>query len=161
MAAIGLGLLALVFFLRRKKKNNANAEKTSSTEQSPMPPGAQMSHQSYYDGSQAGYPPQQQQYMQTSPSPNQGFYPQGNTPPMPHNAQSPSASQMTDPRMSHVTTSPAPTWSPAYGNTPPPNQYQQQPVPFQPGGPQGHPQQLHEAPVDSSDQHRGEMHEMG
>ncbi|OAQ74295.1 transmembrane alpha-helix domain-containing protein [Pochonia chlamydosporia 170] len=163
VAAIGIGLLALFFILRRKK-NAAGKSQPSSSDQSPMPPnatpGAPMT-QAYYGGSPPpqGYPPQQ--YPQNTPSPPVGYYPQG----APMDPNSPTQSHMTDPRMSHMTTSPAPTWTNSYG-TPPPGQ---QPAGFQPiggtppaqGQPHTQPQgPVHEAPAQTGENHRGQMHEL-
>jgi hypothetical protein len=125
-------------------------------------PGVAPMTQSYYGGSPQpqGYPPQQQ-YPQNTPPPV-GYYPQG----APLDPNSPTASHMTDPRMSQMTTSPAPTWTNSYG-TPPPGQ--QPPVGFQPvpvsppvqGQPQFQPQgPVHEAPAQTGENHRGQMHEL-
>ncbi|KAK2590455.1 hypothetical protein QQS21_011856 [Conoideocrella luteorostrata] len=188
VAAIGLGLLALFFFLRRKKNRTEEGKmQTPQSNQSPMPPNASPGMpmtQAYYDpkfgGSPPlqqqqgyppqGYPPQQQQYQQNTPPPHGGYYPQQSLDP-----HSPTTSQMTDPRLSHMTTSPTPTWTNAYGTPPPPGH--QQPVaaaglsPPMPGQPQGqfpgqtqpqHPPGgvVHEAPTQTGDNHRGQMHEL-
>ncbi|KFG82826.1 hypothetical protein MANI_008140 [Metarhizium anisopliae] len=178
VAAIAIGLLALVFFLRRNKKNSGKSQTTSTTDHSPMPPnatpGAPMA-QSYYGGPPLpqGYPPQKP-YPQNTPSPPVGY----NSPGGGVDPSSPTQSQMTDPRMSHLTTSPAPTWTNSYATTPP---IQQQPAGFQPMGGtppiQGHPQTqsqsqpqpqpqpqpqgvVHEVPAQTGENHRGHMHEL-
>ncbi|TWU74921.1 hypothetical protein ED733_004570 [Metarhizium rileyi] len=178
VAAISIGLVALVLCLRRNK-NNGGKSQTTSNDQSPMPPnampGAPMT-QSYY-GAPAphGYPShqeypqqqqqQQQQYPQTTPSPPVGYYSHA----VP-DLSSPTQSHAPDPRMSHVTTSPAPTWTNSYASTPPAHQ---PPAGFQPmdgtsplqGTTQPQPQPkpqgaVHEVPSQTHDNHRGQMHEM-
>ncbi|KHN95872.1 uncharacterized protein MAM_06234 [Metarhizium album ARSEF 1941] len=168
VAFIAIGLLALVLLLRRNKKNSGKSQTTSS-DHSPMPPNATPGvpvTQSYYGVPPSqGCPPQQ-----NTPSPPVGYYSPGGA----VEPSSPTQSHMTDPRISHLTTSPAPTWTNSYTATPP---GQQRPTGFSPVGGtspiegrphtqvQSQPQPqlqglLHEAPAQTGDNHRGQMHEL-
>ncbi|KAG5984501.1 hypothetical protein E4U55_004494 [Claviceps digitariae] len=195
VALIILCLLALFFFLCHRKSRPAGKMETPLSNQSPMQPNAaagmsttqnQNQNQAYYEPNSNGpsplqtYPPQQQ-YPHTTPPPQAGHYPQPSLSP-----STPTASHVTDPRISQMTTSPTPTWPNAYG-TPPPGQLPQpqqhqasgfQPVQGQqqqqqqsqprPQGqqPQAYQQQqppqgpVHEVPAETSDNHRGQMQEM-
>lgn len=162
---LGLGLLALFLFLRRKKSKAAGQTETETppSNQSPMQPGASPGMpmtQAYHDPKSSASPPPpqeyppQQQYQHTTPSPQGGYYPQQSLGP-----SSPTASHMTDPRMSHITTSPTPTPANAYA-TPPPDQL---PQPGQRPHTQAPPPpgSVYEAPAQTGDNHRGQMHELG
>lgn len=189
VAAIGLGLSALFLFLRRKKSKAAGQTETPPSNQSPMQPGASPGMpmtQAYHDPKFSVSPPPppqeyppQQQYPHTTPSPQGGYYPQQSLGP-----SSPTASHMTNPRLSHIATSPTSTPTPTPANasaTPPPDQLpqpqpqpqQHQPGGFQPGQGQQHygqrphtqpppsPGPVHEASAQTGDDHRGQMHELG
>ncbi|KAG6010293.1 hypothetical protein E4U21_007342 [Claviceps maximensis] len=138
VAVIGLGLLALFFFLRRKNSRKAGKMAKPSSNQSPMQPNASTGMSTTQNHNQAYYPPKfngplptqtyptQQQYPQPTPpsQPQGGFYPQASVSP-----SSPTASHVPDPQISQTTTSPTPTWLNAYATPPPGPMLQSQPLP--------------------------------
>ncbi|UNI20196.1 hypothetical protein JDV02_006309 [Purpureocillium takamizusanense] len=175
VAAIGIAGIIAFFCLRRGKKQ-ADAGKTASPpmEQSPVqhpsvPPPSMMQqqqqqpgpHTSYYNPNYApsvqSYLPPNQQYPQTMPPPLGGYYPAAADPSLA--PTSPTASHMThmtDPRTN--STSPGvPQWGGYPAPGPGPQQQQQPPPPhgFQPQQPV-----IYEASAQTSDNHRGQMHEL-
>ncbi|KAG5925528.1 hypothetical protein E4U42_004203 [Claviceps africana] len=174
VAVISLGLLALFLFLcLRRKKRRTTGVGTSSSNPPPTQPDVSSQNQNheYHDSkinspsSQQPYPPQQQYRHTTSPA-QTGYYPPPSLSP-----SSPTASHANDPRTGQMTTSPTPPWTysyvtppsdhppqkhPAAGLQPIPGQQQQPPTlgPSPPYGP------VHEVPAQTSDNHRGQMHEL-
>ncbi|KAL6892274.1 hypothetical protein GGI43DRAFT_386771 [Trichoderma evansii] len=144
LALIGL---AVFFFLRRKNSAAAGHEPVSQNAPPPVvypAPGMQQNQQAYYDPKfaaatgQQPYPPNQQ-YGQ------QGFYPPQPSV-SPDQATSPNGSHI-DPRYSLAPSSTSPAPSGGY-------------VAPMAGGFQPQENVIHEAPAGSSDDHRGQMHEL-
>lgn len=148
VGALALAGLAAFFILRRKKQKKAtDAAAAAGNPQNfqqpmqqqpgvgpggynPVPQGAA----GYYDP-KSGYPPSVQQYGQ----PGVAYYPTQHGTPDPNYPTNPSspATTMADPRMSHMATSPSPSYAPG------PMPGQQQPgyqQGYAQGYPQGHPQ---------------------
>lgn len=176
VGAIALLGLALFFFLRKKKSKTPPPTDSTNTNHVPPPyngpvmqqqpgngPGGynavpqNQQQQPYYDPKHP-YPSPGSQYVQPNSAVTGGFYPvQGHTP---DNQTYPSSPTNTDPRMSVAPTSP----SPSYGGYSVPGQQTPQHTGFQqqqqPGFQHQQQETIHEAPANTQDSHRGEMHEL-
>ncbi|GJN74246.1 wnt and FGF inhibitory regulator domain-containing protein [Purpureocillium lilacinum] len=170
VAAIGIAGIIAFFCLRRNKKQ-ADAGKTASPpmDQSPVqqpsvPPNMVQQqqpgpHTSYYNPNYPppvqGYPSPNQQYPQNTPPPPGAYYPAADPSLNPTSPTGSHMTHMTDPRTN--STSPGvPQWGGSYpAPVPGQQQPQQPPHGFQPQQPV-----IHEAPAQTSENHRGQMHEL-
>ncbi|KAG6000630.1 hypothetical protein E4U54_001352 [Claviceps lovelessii] len=179
VAVIGIGLLALIFFLRRKKSRSAGKTGMTMANQSPMQPSVStgmstiQNQDSNQNQNQAGNGPKfvgpsplqtnppQQQYPQPTPPPQGGYYPPSSLSP-----SSPTASHVTDTRRSEMPVSPSPTWPNTY-ELPPSGQLLQphqaggfQPVPGRPHQQQPQPRPQGQQPPTYYPPPQAPVHEM-
>ncbi|KAG5943273.1 hypothetical protein E4U60_006783 [Claviceps pazoutovae] len=133
VAAIGAGLLIIFFCLRRRTNRIAGMLMTQNQD-----PAFYDSHSNRGSKPLQTYPASAHQYPNTTPPPQDGYFSQPSI-----DSSSPTASKITDFRISHMTASPTPTSMDVYGAPAVQDQQQQQ------QRIQGHQPQFHQLPLET------------